>query len=149
MQHSLVRRPLGNKGMNVKILADSKSHLEDVSVYFKTRTKCFPRSPNPILASPAHAHGPRLPRILVQPKGLYDQNEHAAEPRLLCSPHPRATTHQPPPQPRFKWVLEVIVTPSTCILEVRLFLINIYVQPPIPQGPSKAITVCYRFSRET
>ena len=29
------------KGMNVKILADSKSHLEDVLVHFKTHTKCW------------------------------------------------------------------------------------------------------------
>ena len=27
--------------MNVKILADSKSHLEDVLVHFKTHTKCW------------------------------------------------------------------------------------------------------------
>ena len=41
MQHSLITRPLGTKGMNVKILADSKSHLEDVSLHFKTHTKCW------------------------------------------------------------------------------------------------------------
>ena len=28
-------------GMNVKILADSKSQLEDVLVHFKTHTKCW------------------------------------------------------------------------------------------------------------
>ena len=39
------------KGMNVKILAGSESHLEDVSLHFKTHTKCFPRYPNPILAN--------------------------------------------------------------------------------------------------
>ena len=27
--------------MNVKILADSKSNLEDVSLHFKTHTKCW------------------------------------------------------------------------------------------------------------
>ena len=51
LQHSLVRRPLGTKGMNVKILADSKSHLQEVALQFKTHTKCFPRSPNTILAN--------------------------------------------------------------------------------------------------
>ena len=41
LQHSLITRLLVTKGMNVKILADSKSHLEDVSLHFKTRTKCW------------------------------------------------------------------------------------------------------------
>ena len=43
MQHSLVTRPLGTKCMNVKILAASKSHLEDVLVHFKTHTKMLGR----------------------------------------------------------------------------------------------------------
>ncbi len=144
MQHSLVRRPLGTNGMNVKILADSKSHLEDVLVHFKTHTKCFPRSPNPILANHPHAHGPRLPRILVQPKGLYDQNEHVAEPRPLCSPPKPPTQPQPPANPRFRWVLEVIATPSQCILEVRLFVTfsPLSLRALLNQ-------LCYSFSRET
>ena len=29
------------KGMNVKILADSKSHLEDVSLHFETPPRCW------------------------------------------------------------------------------------------------------------
>ena len=41
MKHNLVTRPLVTNGMNVKILADSKSQLEDVLVHFKTHTKCW------------------------------------------------------------------------------------------------------------
>ena len=55
LKHNLVTRPLVTNGMNVKIRAVSKSQRDDVSVHFKTHTKCFPRSPNPILAN----HPPR------------------------------------------------------------------------------------------
>lgn len=43
---------------------------------FETHTKCTLHPPNPILTH--HAHGPRLPRVSVRPKGPHDQNEHVA-----------------------------------------------------------------------
>ena len=70
--------------MNVKILADSKSHLEDVLVHFKTHTKCW--------VGGLWLGGWWLKRLSGE----------------------RGT--------RFRWVLEVIATPSHCILEVRLSL---------------------------
>ena len=51
LQNCLVRGALDEGALNVKILCDSKSQRDDVSVHFKTHTKCFPRSPNPILAN--------------------------------------------------------------------------------------------------
>ena len=51
LQNSLVRGALSEGTLNVKIHGDSKSQRDDVSVHFKTHTKCFPRPPNPILAN--------------------------------------------------------------------------------------------------
>ena len=110
MQHSLVTRPLGTKGMNVKILADSKSHLEDITLHFKTRTKCW------VGGLGGWGGG-----------GLKDLKRLSGE---------RGT--------RFRWLLEVIATPSTCILEVRLFVTfsPLSLRALLNQ-------LCYSFSRET
>ena len=61
LQNSLVRGALDEGTLNVKILADSKSQRDDVSVHFKTHTKCFPRPPNPILANHPQDHPPNQP----------------------------------------------------------------------------------------
>ena len=95
------------KGMNVKILADSKSQLEDVSPHFKTRTKCC-------VWGGGVVGGGWLKRLSGE----------------------RGT--------RFRWVLEVIATPSQCILEVRLFVAfsPLSIRALLNQ-------LCYGFSRET
>ena len=146
MHHSLVTRALGTNGMNVKILADSKSHLEDVLVHFNTHTKCFPRSPNPILAN--HPHSPMDLGCHVfwsSPKGCMTKMSTWLS-LAPCAPyrsHPPPNP-QPPANPRFRWVLEVIATPSQCILEVRLFVTfsPLSLRALLNQS-------CYSFSRET
>ena len=41
LQNSLIRGALRGGALNVKIHADSKSQRDDVSVHFKTHTKCW------------------------------------------------------------------------------------------------------------
>ena len=93
--------------MNVKILADSKGHLDDVLVHFKTHTKCWIGG--------------------VGWLGRWWLKRLSGE---------RGT--------RFRWVLEIIATPSQCILEVRLFVTfsPLSLRALLNQ-------LCYSFSRET
>ena len=143
MQHILVTRALGTNGMNVKILADSKSQLEDVSVHFKTHTKCFPRPPSPALANHQTPMDLGCHVFWSSLKGCMTKMSTWLS-LAPCAPqhHPIPPNHQP--TPRFRWVLKASDTPSQCILEVRLFVTfsPLSLRALLNQS-------CYSFSRET
>ena len=89
--------------MNVKILGDSKSNLQVVSLHFETHTKCFPRSLKPTLANHSMPMDLGCHVFWSGLKGRMTKMRTWLSLAHLCSPNrppSKPTTHQPNPTVR-------------------------------------------------